>query len=640
MEQFWLMRNTKLFIVAILLCPIFSMNGQGLVKVKLKHYQTLITLDTIIAPKQDTVFYLPKTVRYKIKKDKDLKSAKFYDKLEGTNNKTSVTKTLFNIMTVDSLERLHKVPRNAEEFKEYEGRRIANIRFKKVLVWSGSVTDTLDIWDNWFTRAADNSHFGTRESVLRNNMLFEEGDFVTSISLADNERILRRLNYIEDARIYVTKDDGETVELTIVTKDVYSYGIRLYAYGLSEYETRLFDRNFLGYGNEFSHAYIRNKTGSPINGYQGFLKHNNIRGTFINGQLTYRNAYDEKITRAKVDRQFITSDIKYAGAVESFFQDARDSVFRGTDSAFFIPFRKGFNSAWFGRSYQVGYRTDRKSIALLASIDDLNFFDRPAVSKESNIRYHEELLAMGSVVFTKRDYVKDRMVNRFGITEDIPVGYQLGIDYGYNWKEFYQYHYGGIQAKYASVSKNKVGLNLTLRGGAIYREGLLEDKVLKLSSKLYSALHSFGKFRHRSFFEVSYHTATKIHENTRTVVGDAHGLRGLDELDTDGNQRITFNYDHIFFTPWYLLGFQLAPYVYSDLGFSVGNSTENAFSSVGMGFRMRNESLVIRTIHFRVGYHPQISDLTHNRYSFTFSLDDAIRFLDIRPNKPSRTLIN
>ncbi len=610
--------------------------------VKVKHSRVLIACDTIYRVKEDTVIKLPKGEDYIIERDKELKTERFYHKLKCKAYTNGWSKLLYDILTSEDDSTQKHVTQNAEDFMKYEGDEIDTIIFKSVPVWSGSVIDTTKNSENWFTDFSNSTHVGTKEKVLRNNMFFETGDIAHAYSLADNERILRQLPYIEDARIYVKKKANGKLDLTVVTKDLYSYGARLDMHSLDEYDYRLFDRNFLGYGTTFSNAFVTKGTGDPQYGYEGFLSQNNIRGSFVNFELMYRYAYDKVLSSLLIDKQFIAPSISNAGGIKTSYIDSRDSLYRGTDSLKFISYRRGDNYVWYGHSFKLGKRhTNRTNLTVLTSLSEKNFFERPPVDKFKNVLYHEEIASISSVIFSKRKYVKGQKILRFGITEDIPVGYQFGVDGGHVWKEFYDYNYVGAQGKFSVVNKHKANLTVDMNSGLIRRQdGKLQDKVFKVNASAFSALHHIGNFQYRAFLKVGYHTATKIIENTRTIIGDNYGVRGLRYLDTDGNQRITLNYDHVFFTPWNFIGFNFAPYVFADVAYIAGRHVSEPFTGYGLGFRLRNESLVIRTFHIRLAVHPQVSDLEHNRFSFSFTLDDAPTFLDIRPNRPKRVSMN
>lgn len=610
--------------------------------IKVKHSHVFFAKDTVIKVKEDTIIKLPKGEDYLIERDDSLKTERFYDKLKSKAYNNGWSKLAYDILTTERDTTKQDASQHTEDFLAYDGIEIDTIIFKSVPVWSGSVIDTTKNSGNWFTEFSNSTHVGSREKTLRNNMILNKGDIAYAYTLADNERIIRQLPYIEDARIYVKKKKNGKLELIVVTKDLYSYGARLDMHDFDAYDYRLFDRNFLGYGTTFSNAFVTKGTGSPQYGYEGFLAQNNIRGSFVNFEATYRYAYDKIYTALLIDKQFISPSIPNGGGLKTSYLDSEDTLYRGTDSLTYVPFRRGDNYLWYGHAFKLGERKKhRNNLTLLTSLSEKNLFERPEVSISENVLYHEEIAFISSAVFSRRKYVKDQKILRFGITEDIPVGYQFGVDAGHVWGEFFDYNYLGAQGKFSVVNKQKANLTIDMKTGFSRRsDGSLQDKVLKVNTSYFSSLHKLGKFQYRSFIKASYHTATKIVENTRTVIGDNYGVRGLNYIDTEGNQRILFNYDQVFFTPWYLIGFNFAPYLFADVAYITGRDVSEPFSGYGIGFRLRNESLVIRTFHIRLGFHPQVSNLEHNRFSFTFTLDDAPRFLDIRPNRPTRVSMN
>jgi outer membrane protein assembly factor BamA len=68
------------------------------------------------------------------------------------------------------------------------------------------------------------THFNTNENIIRKNLLFSEGERISPLVLSDNERILRQLPFIDDARIVVVPVSDEEADIIVFTKDVYSLG--------------------------------------------------------------------------------------------------------------------------------------------------------------------------------------------------------------------------------------------------------------------------------------------------------------------------------------------------------------------------------------------------------------------------------
>ena len=56
---------------------------------------------------------------------------------------------------------------------------------------------------------------------------FHEGDTISPLKLSDNERFLRELPYIDDARILVVPVSDNEADIIVITKDVYSLGAKV-----------------------------------------------------------------------------------------------------------------------------------------------------------------------------------------------------------------------------------------------------------------------------------------------------------------------------------------------------------------------------------------------------------------------------
>jgi hypothetical protein len=83
--------------------------------------------------------------------------------------------------------------------------------------------------------------------------------------LADNERIIRSLRYIEDARIHVIPEPNnkEVVDILIITKDEFSLGIGADFNGFDNIRLNLYEGNFLGIGHDMQHSYIYHNSEQP-----------------------------------------------------------------------------------------------------------------------------------------------------------------------------------------------------------------------------------------------------------------------------------------------------------------------------------------------------------------------------------------
>ncbi len=91
----------------------------------------------------------------------------------------------------------------------------------------GSTISAPDFNDpNKTEKLLNKTHFNTNEIIIRKNLLFHEGDTISPLNLSDNERYLRELPFIDDARILVVPVSGSEADIIVVTKDIYSLGCK------------------------------------------------------------------------------------------------------------------------------------------------------------------------------------------------------------------------------------------------------------------------------------------------------------------------------------------------------------------------------------------------------------------------------
>ena len=113
--------------------------------------------------------------------------------------------------------------KSEEAFRPYEGKIIRNI-FINQYGFEKTFTDTTKKINYSGTRLLNKLHKNTREWALRDALFIKENTPVVAYMLADNERYLRSLDYIQDARILVepVNSSPDSVDVYVITKDLFS----------------------------------------------------------------------------------------------------------------------------------------------------------------------------------------------------------------------------------------------------------------------------------------------------------------------------------------------------------------------------------------------------------------------------------
>ncbi|MEY3337293.1 MAG: hypothetical protein RL245_285, partial [Pseudomonadota bacterium] len=94
----------------------------------------------------------------------------------------------------------------------------------------GTVTvRVLDVFDThrpdeniWAFRTANRLHLNTRESTVRDRLLFSEGELYQGRLLQESERLLRDARYLYDASVTPIRYRDGIVDIEVVTRDVWT----------------------------------------------------------------------------------------------------------------------------------------------------------------------------------------------------------------------------------------------------------------------------------------------------------------------------------------------------------------------------------------------------------------------------------
>lgn len=565
----------------------------------------------------------------------------FYQSLEKKAEKNKLFQILYNLIVVSpstapSAADTADFIKSEKEFHQYEGKIIASIQLKKVDILSGSVKDTLQIVETGFTRLLNTLHVTTRDRVVYNNLLFEEGDYLEPYALSDSERLLRELSFIQDAKIYLNPRPGNKnqVDVIVVTQDVFSIGATGSVKKADNFRVGVYDRNLLGTGNELRYSMLYNGALNPPTGHDIKFNISNFRGTFISGLLNYVNTAEIEMVRANFERGFISPQIKYTGGLDI----GRSSEFREAevpDPTFTTSFTRYYQDVWFGRSYRIGVIERRQNLILAGRISNDSFTERPVVTPDSNRFYHNNRLYLGSLSFQKIDYVKSTLILSFGSTEDVPIGYLFRFTGGYEDEEFARKPYVGMEAAAVGVWSKLGTMGGELTWGSFYNNGKWVESVFKVRGFLLAKLLAWKTYRFRHIFDINY--ISGIRRLPGEILNLKENLRGLSGEGGEGTRKLVANIESVVFTPWYLIGFRFAPYVFIDLGFITPDknliSTDHFYGTVGFGFRVRNESLVLNPFQFRIGYFFRTPDGA-NRWNYDVSSRDSNLFNPVGVGKP------
>jgi hypothetical protein len=526
-------------------------------------------------------------------------------------------------------------------FKPYEGKIIRHI-YLRGYGFEQTFTDTAKHLQYFGTQVLNHLHRKTRDWVIRNNLFIKENTPVNAYKLADNERWIRSLNYIQDARILVTAlpDNPDSVDLVVVVKDLFSITGGIGSLGLGPFGIRsnVSEANFLGMGQRIQAGVNLEQNRDPHFGPQLLYSKNNIGGTFINGTVSYTRINtdlypgqpDETAWYVQLERPLYAPYAHLAGGGRiGTFEDY--NVYSFVDSVFY-KYRYHTRDGWIGwnlGSNRFLSNTSVRDRRFLAFRYFRNNFDTVPyqVGKTFNWNFNTREAALTSFTFFRQDFYKTNYIYGFGTTEDLPVGYNVALTSGWYRQLYLNRLYSGIDANYYTTTKRGAFFQYFLRSGVFLYQGQAQDASILFGTSYYSPLFLFPTLKIRQYINFSYTRQFNRVGVDPLTINNVFGLRYFSGDSTYGDQRITLHSETTFYTNYKLLGFKFAPFVFGDLSLLTPQnepfSKSGLYDGVGCGIRTRNENLIFNTIELRMVYFPVP---TPQNNTFKIMLNTGLQF--------------
>jgi hypothetical protein len=606
-----------------------SLNKAKVNIVKLKAGKVLLAEDTIIVAQQDTVIVLPVKTDYYITNSSN---NSIYKKIQQKAYRNSITKELHDIILVpeDSVSKIGSVLTQKSEvpFLPYRHLKIRNITFEKLDVFGPTIIYPYRKPQTKVGKFANKIHVKTKDGVIFDHLLFKIGDALDPNTLAENERILRELPYIEDARIYIgnLNNRSDSVDLIIVVKDKFSKGFDLNIKSGNTQILDFWDNNIFGSGQELQNTYYHTPGEKPIEGLDGLYRIRNIGGSFINCQMGY-NAFGAEGYNVRFWRDFFTQRTTYAGNLSY----ARKNTFTLNKDQW-EPLNSIYTNFWLGRAFPIRqfgfYNTKLNNVVVSFGVFDRQFLKSPTTAINSLYQFHNTTYYLANFSFSTQGYFKSNLVYNYGKTEDIPYGFLLNFTHGYEKNQYMERLYNGVSISKGNIIGNFGYLYGNIAFGGFTYQKKFEQGVLRTNTSFFTNLLVINRFKVRHFINISFVKGYRRFSDEILTINNLSGIRGYKNDSAKGTQKLTINLESVYFTPWYVFGFRVAALVYADFGW-VGPSIvpmfdNSVYSGFGLGFRIRNEKLVFKTIQLRFAYYPYLPRQANGEF-FTVSEQSKFR---------------
>lgn len=462
----------------------------------------------------------------------------------------------------------------------------------RIILDKKNVFDTTQPGENKsIFRLANRWHIITRDSAIRQQLLFKPGDRYSKRLSDESERLLRRNSYLFDAIITPVRYENGVVDLRVWTRDLWTLmpGFSVSRSG-GENRSRvsLSERNLIGTGITLKLSYTDNVDRSSTS--FEFLDRN-LGNSWTTLYFRVAENSDGDSMQVAFDRPFYSLDSRWSGGF-AFLDDGREEAFYdlGNEVADYAVDSEyhSIHGGW--SSGLIDGWVKRWTSGIVYDQDDFSAVPDgtlPALVPEDRLLVYPfvgfELLQDEFQTTTNRDQI--------GRTEDFYLGTRLSgrlgwADKGYGSDRDSLVYSATASIGFGAIAKKALFLSSWVSGR--FDNGAATNTRAGFSASYYNQISDKRLF----FMTLAGDVGNNLDLDSYFELGGDNGLRGYPLRYQTGDSRALFTVEQRYFTDWYPFRlFRVGGAIFADAGRAWGSNPAGGqnlgwLTDVGFGLRL------------------------------------------------------
>ena len=508
-------------------------------------------------------------------------------------------------------------------FDVYGGKQIRFVYYNQLKVFGTTIEDT-SVVPNKLVRFANRLHYDTRTWVIKQSLFFREGDTVNAYKLVDNERYLRRLPFIQDARIYVINsyENNDSIDIVVLTKDVFEYGTSISSFNNTQASATVFNNNLFGAGQKVAFGFSWDNDYTPQWRTGASYTKYNVAGSFADVSVGYTMLNDkpdadsgqyENAAYLIINRPLYSTWAKATGGLTLSLN--RSVNIYNLPEITYRDYKYNLIDVWGGYNFtnqykKTGYNSLSPNFGIEFRSFNMDFTLKPTQPElKNNPKYTSHNFLLGQFVVYHQDFFKTNYFFGFGRTEDIPMGYTYAASFAFDRWDTLKRPYTAIQAqKYWFLGKNLISTTVGL--GTFWYEKQSQDAVLHITADYYSNLLWRTGPKVREFLHADYVICfnPEIYKSMPVNINRENGIYGYRNTQYNNYQRLNLSAQTNYYSPISIYGFKFNFYLLLQASL-LANYNESIFmgplyTGFTVGCQIRNENLSFNTLQISASYQP------------------------------------
>jgi hypothetical protein len=573
-------------------------------------------------------------------------TAKEHKKIETYSKRNKFTKFVYKHFFEPIKSKVKKVKpkRIKKKYYPFEGKIIRNINITTLDPFGYSEIDTTAFPKKFMSKAGNRIHNKTKEFAIRNLLLFRRNKPLDSLRIKESERIIRSQRYIRKVLITpkLTAVKSDSVDVYIRVLDSWSI-IPEIAVSNTKLDFDLNERNFLGTGHQFENNY-KNRFTDGKSAYSGKYSIPNILNTFVSTTVDYRYDLENNYGKIfKIDRPFFSPLAKW-GAGVYFDQQFRSDSLPDLNLVYANQhFKLNTQDFWAGKATHIfkGNSINTRTTNLITSARYLkiNYLESPTIDYDKLDVFSNENFYLVGIGISSRQYVEDKFIFNYQITEDVPVGKAFGITAGSQEKNNNHRLYVGLKASMGNYYKWGY-LSSNFEYGTFFNNSKTEQNAFSVQANYFTNLFEIGDWKIRQFVKSQLIIGNKRLDSNfdRLTINEDNGISGFSAATLFGTKKLLFTLQTQSYSPWSLGGFRFNPYINYTMGMlgdaPNGFKKSKAYSQFGVGVIIRNDYLVFSSFQLSLAFYPVIPGSGDDIFKTNAINSEDFGFQDFEISKP------
>jgi hypothetical protein len=540
-----------------------------------------------------------------------------------------------------------KNTKSENPYQPYSGKIIRSIR-TETIGFEKSIYDTAKKVKKVVADVSNFLHVNTRTKTILNHLFIKEGEPLNPHKVADNERFLRDKDFILDCRIIPDSIPGtDSVDLVILTRDVFSIGGTAGGSPPNSVEFSIYDANLSGRGQRIEYFSLLEQDRYPFYGFGLLFNQSSIFGSLANFEVQYTQINsgrsvgkeNEYAIVTRLNRPLVSPYSRIAGGIE-FSKNWSENVYREADSTF-LKYEYSVFDAWVG--YNIGIKrafNNRNRQFLSIRYADGVYGDTPEQPEyKVQPRYNDQSGIMSEFTFYRQNFYRTRYVFGFGRTEDVPTGISTSVTGGFirfggstrliridstntialDSTGSSERPYGAFKFGYAVANRKGNFYRTTFQASTFVNNGSFEDVILHVNGTYVTRAMQLGRSKLRNYISLTYSQINNPQTQQYMKIPNTI-IPGFSSDSVFAEKRFVTHLESQLYMPFQFVGFRFAPFLAIDivaLDCTVCASDQSVYYGLSGGLRTRNENLIFGTMEIKITYIPQ-NEFGESKINFGF----------------------